>query len=50
MNSPYSRYARHARGYANNARNGEAREWLTATLLGLALMATMTTWWWDAMR
>jgi hypothetical protein len=33
-----------------NLRNGEARELLTATLLGLSLMATLTTWWWYAMR
>jgi hypothetical protein len=33
-----------------HTRNGEAREFLTATLLGIGLMATLTTWWWYAMR
>ena len=34
----------------NHVRHGEARELLTATLLGLGLMATSTVWWWYAMR
>ncbi len=42
MNSPYSG--------GTHPRHGAARELLTAALLGLALMATMTTLWWDAMR
>jgi len=34
----------------SHARNGDTREVLTATLLGLGLMALTTVWWWFAMR
>jgi hypothetical protein len=52
--SPYSHYSHsppHAPlGHRQHPRNSDARELLTATILGLGLMATMTTWWWYAMR
>ena len=45
MSSPNYRYASDP-----SIRNGGARDVLTATLLGLFLMMTLTTSWWFAMR
>jgi hypothetical protein len=33
-----------------HTQNGNTGEALSATLLGLALMAVLTTWWWYVMR
>jgi hypothetical protein len=35
---------------APHNQNSDAREVLTAALLGIGLMAMITVWWWFAMR